>query len=75
MALSQKTHVITFVIAQRNKEFLLKKSRHMKDKFIKSHIAYSIHRSVNKMFDCKIVIIFLPISFNIYFGCSKEPSH
>ena len=29
----------------------------------------------NSIFKCKIVNIFLPISFNIYFGCSKEPSH
>ena len=27
-----------------------------------------------KMFECKIVSIFLPISFNICFGCSKELS-
>ena len=26
-------------------------------------------------FQCTIVNIFLPIIFNIYFGCSKEPSH
>ena len=26
-------------------------------------------------FECKIVNIFLPITFNICFGCSKEPSH
>ena len=25
--------------------------------------------------ECKIVNIFLSISFNISFGCSKEPSH
>ena len=24
---------------------------------------------------CKLVYIFLPIIFNIHFGCSKEPSH
>ena len=29
---------------------------------------------VNKIFGLKIVNIFLPISFNIRFGCSKEPS-
>ena len=29
----------------------------------------------NKNFERKIVNIFLPISFNICFGCSKEPSH
>ena len=28
-----------------------------------------------KKFERKIVNIFLPISFNICFGCSKEPSH
>ena len=28
-----------------------------------------------KDFECKILNIFLPISFNILFGCSKEPSH
>ena len=28
-----------------------------------------------KRFECKIVNIFLSISFNICFGCSKEPSH
>ena len=30
---------------------------------------------MNKFFQRKIVNIFLPISFNICFGCSKEPSH
>ena len=29
----------------------------------------------NYKFERKIVNIFLPISFNICFGCSKEPSH
>ena len=29
----------------------------------------------NKNFGCKIINISLPISFNICFGCSKEPSH
>ena len=29
----------------------------------------------NKIFECKIVNIFLPISINICFRCSKEPSH
>ena len=28
-----------------------------------------------KTFERKIVNIFLPIIFNICFGCSKEPSH
>ena len=32
------------------------------------------HFYINKIFECKIVNIFLPISFNICFGCSKEPS-
>ena len=30
---------------------------------------------LSKTFECKIVNIFLPISFNICFGCSKEPSY
>ena len=30
---------------------------------------------INKIFQPKIVNIFLPISFNICFGCSKELSH
>ena len=30
---------------------------------------------MNKNFQRKIVNIFLPINFNIGFGCSKEPSH
>ena len=30
---------------------------------------------INKMVERKIVNIFLPISFNICFGCLKEPSH
>ena len=30
---------------------------------------------VKQTFERKIVIIFLPISLNMYFGCSKEPSH
>ena len=30
---------------------------------------------LDKMFEHKIVNIFLPISFNICFGCSKEPSY
>ena len=28
-----------------------------------------------KQYECKNENIFLPISFNICFGCSKEPSH
>ena len=30
---------------------------------------------MSKIFDHKIVIIFLSISLNMCFGCSKEPSH
>ena len=30
---------------------------------------------INKKFQRKIVNSFLPINFNICFGCSKEPSH
>ena len=29
----------------------------------------------SKIFERKIVIIFLPINSSISFGCSKEPSH
>ena len=28
-----------------------------------------------QIFECKIVIIFLPIGLNMYFRCLKEPSH
>ena len=30
---------------------------------------------LTKVFEPKIVNIFIPISFNTCFGCSKEPSH
>ena len=30
---------------------------------------------ISKLFERKIVIIFLPISLNTCFGCSKEPSY
>ena len=30
---------------------------------------------MNKICESKIVKIFIPISFNICFGCSKDPSH
>ena len=30
---------------------------------------------INKIFESKIVNIFLPITFNICFGCPKEPSN
>ena len=30
---------------------------------------------MNKIFERKILNIFLPINFDIYFGCSKEASH
>ena len=30
---------------------------------------------INQKIQRKIVNIFLPINFNICFGCSKEPSH
>ena len=36
---------------------------------------YAIALFNNKIFSRKIVNIFLPISFNICSGCSKEPSH
>ena len=38
-------------------------------------IAYDkTSHEINKIFERKIVNIFLPISFNLCFGCSKEPS-
>ena len=57
-------------------------------KVIKFHIIQACSRQVaarqfiletntdnmNKIFERKIVNIFLPISLNICFGCSKEPS-
>ena len=33
------------------------------------------NQTANKLFKGKIVNILLPTSFNICFGCSKEPSH
>ena len=30
---------------------------------------------ISKTFQCIFVNIFLPVNFNIYFGCSKEQSH
>ena len=39
------------------------------------NILASPHVQINKIFERKIVNIFIPISFNIYFGCSKELSH
>ena len=39
-------------------------------------IASFLHRfRLNKMFKRQILNTFLPIRFNICFGCSKEPSH
>ena len=39
-------------------------------------IVYTVSQvKVNKKYQRKIVNIFLPINFNINFGCSKEPSH
>ena len=41
-----------------------------------SHLRKPIFTGLeNKNFLRKNVYIFLPISFNICFGCSKEPSH
>ena len=44
---------------------------------------FAVHLNINdsstgldkNIFERKIVNIFLPISFKICFGCSKEPSH
>ena len=49
----------------------------------KQHMGFTTHLTlsvctqvyINKNFQRKIVDIFLPINFNICFGCSKEPSH
>ena len=30
---------------------------------------------INNIFESKIMIIFLSITYNMCFGCSKEPSH
>ena len=38
-------------------------------------VKISIGLDINTIFERKIVNIFLPISFNICFGCSKESSH
>ena len=46
---------------------LLKKS-------FRNTIRLSIGQDKN-IFECKSANVFLPISFNICFGCSKEPSH
>ena len=47
--------------------------------FLKSPFGKQFYRfaqvKINRNFQCKIVNIFLPINFNICFGCSKEPSH
>ena len=39
-----------------------------------NYIYWSYVNDLSKNFECKIVIIFLPISFNICFGCSRELS-
>ena len=41
----------------------------------KERVHYYSWVKINKTFEHKIVNIFLPISFKICFGCSKEPSH
>ena len=40
----------------------------------KLHVAECMY-IVNNIFERKIVNIFLPITLNICFSCSKEPSH
>ena len=42
--------------------------------FVQYQIDTESHNTQEKL-KVKIVDIFLPISFNICFGCSKEPSH
>ena len=43
--------------------------------YLTDTLVSSYHRAINAIFWRKIVIIFLPISLNICFGFSKEPSH
>ena len=38
-------------------------------------VLHATQVKINKIFQCKIVNIILLISFNICFGCTKEPSH
>ena len=42
----------------------------VREQFLKKH-----RSTKDKLFVCKIVNIFLSISLNVCFGCSKEPSH
>ena len=52
--------------------------RKMDTIFMKNFIGLSNWISyvvINKKIGCKIVNIFLSISLNMCFGCSKEPSH
>ena len=39
------------------------------------NVRWARHRSSEKYFERKIVIIFLPINLYMCFGCAKEPSH
>ena len=45
-----------------------------KVKVIESRSVQSLVQ-IRKLFERKIVIIFLPINLNLCFRCSKEPSH
>ena len=47
----------------------------MIDMVIGSNLLQVSKVQINKKNKCKTVNIFLPISLNIHFGCSKEPSH
>ena len=56
------------------------KAQTMLSDYYQVQICWVIHNAhaqvkINKNFQRKIVNIFLPINFNIGFGCSKEPSH
>ena len=43
---------------------------------LKKHLSQHISIGQDKQFlSVKLLIFFLPISFSICFGCSKEPSH
>ena len=38
-------------------------------------VFYESSGQLSKIYECKIVIVFLSISKNMCIGCTKEPSH
>ena len=55
-----------------SKKLILKKNQHEKLPIMP---VFNSQVKMYKNFQRKIVNIFLPINFNLCFGCSKEPSH